>query len=90
MEPFKSIVPPDPNPDPDVVPRPVHLGHHDSVRSHVFLRLSNEVSRLERRIDSLRGTEAPHVGIIIATYQRMIDRKKGFMERWGLADTNPY
>lgn len=65
---------------------PVNLDQHDSVRSHVCRRLSGEVARLERRIETLRLTRAPHAAIIIATYQRMIDRKKGFMNNWGMDD----
>ncbi len=66
--------------------RPVHLDQHDSVRSHVCQRLSDEVQRLERRIEALRRNDAPHAAIIIATYERMIERKRGFMARWGMAD----
>lgn len=70
--------------------RPVHLDQHDSVRTHVCQRLSNEVQRLEDRIENLRRTDAPHAPIIIATYERMIERKRGFMARWGLADRSLY
>ncbi|MDX1634332.1 MAG: hypothetical protein R3280_06840 [Marinobacter sp.] len=76
-----------PAPDTD---RPVHLDQHDSVRTHVCQRLSDEVRRLENRIESLRRTDAPHAAIIIATYERMIERKRGFMARWGLADRRNY
>ncbi|WP_166268704.1 hypothetical protein [Marinobacter caseinilyticus] len=65
--------------------RPVHLDQHDSVRTHVCRRLSDEVERLERRIETLRLIQAPHTAIIITTYERMIDRKKGFMKNWGMA-----
>ncbi|WP_404366447.1 hypothetical protein [Marinobacter sp.] len=64
--------------------RPVQLDQYDSVRDHVWLRLNDEVVRLERRLETLRDTQAPHASIIIATYERMIDRKKGFMKRWGM------
>ena len=67
---------------------PVNLDQHDSVRSHVNRRLSDEVARLERRIETLRLTRAPHAAIIIATYERMIDRKKGFMNNWGMDNRN--
>lgn len=63
---------------------PLLLDQHDSVRYHVRRRLNDEVTRLERRIDTLRATNAPHAGIIIATYERLIERKKGFMTRWGM------
>ncbi len=69
---------------------PVNLDQHDSVRSHVCRRLSDEVARLERRIETLRLTRAPHASIIIATYERMIDRKKGFMDNWCMQDHNSY
>lgn len=70
--------------------RPVHLDQHDSVRTHVCQRLSDEVRRLESRIESLQRVDAPHAAIIIATYERMIERKRGFMARWDLADTRNY
>lgn len=63
---------------------PVLLDQHDNVRYHVCRRLSDEVARLEQRIDILRATNAPHAGIIIATYERLIERKKGFMTSWGM------
>ncbi len=62
----------------------VQLDQHDSVRTHVCRRLSDEVTQLEQRVASLKRTRAPHAALIIATYQRMIDRKKGFMQSWGL------
>lgn len=65
-------------------PRPVKLDHHDSVRSHVCQQISTEVERLERRIETLRLTKAPHAAIMISTYERMIDRKKGFLRNWNL------
>ena len=51
---------------------------HQQVRS--------EVERLERRIESLRLVKAPHAAIMISTYERMIDRKKGFLQNWDLRD----
>ncbi|MDK8462391.1 hypothetical protein [Marinobacter sp. SS13-12] len=65
-------------------PRTVKLDHHDSVRSHVCQQISTEVERLERRIETLRLTKAPHAAIMISTYERMIDRKKGFLRNWNL------
>lgn len=70
--------------------RAVQLDQHDSVRSYVRRRMNDEVARLERRIEILRLTKAPHAAIIISTYERMIDRKKGFMENWGMGDKGPY
>ena len=67
-------------------PRSVKLDQHDSVRSHVRQQISTEVERLERRIETLRLTQAPHVAIMISAYQRMIDRKKGFLRNWDLQD----
>ncbi|MGP4844481.1 hypothetical protein ACTXGQ_10150 [Marinobacter sp. 1Y8] len=66
-------------------PQP-NLNQHDSVREHLQLRLNREVADLEERIESLRRSSAPHTAIIIATYERMIDRKKGFMSTWGMRD----
>jgi hypothetical protein len=67
-------------------PRSVRLDQHDSVRSHVRQRISSEVERLERRIETLRLTRAPHAAIMISTYERMIDRKKGFLKNWDMQD----
>ncbi|WP_228160643.1 MULTISPECIES: hypothetical protein [Marinobacter] len=61
-----------------------NLNQHDSVRQHLQERLVREVADLEERIEALRRNRAPHTAIIIATYERMIDRKKGFMSTWGL------
>ena len=72
--------------DPSKQPRSVKLDQHDSVRSHVSQQISTEVERLERRIETLRLTQAPHVAIMISAYQRMIDRKKGFLRNWDLQD----
>lgn len=68
--------------------RPVKLDHHDSVRSHVHEQVSSEVARMERRIESLRLTRAPHAAIMISAYQRMLDRKKGFLQNWDLHDAD--
>lgn len=70
--------------------RQVRLDHHDSVRSHVHQQVSTEVERLERRIEILRLTNAPHVATMISAYERMIDRKKGFMQNWDLDERRFY
>lgn len=70
--------------------RSVKLDHHDSVRSHVRQQISTEVERLERRIETLRLTKAPHAAIMISTYERMIDRKKGFLQNWNMQDSANY
>ncbi|MCM0613969.1 hypothetical protein KFJ24_15890 [Marinobacter sediminum] len=64
--------------------RAVKLDHHDSVRSHVYQQVSSEVERLERRVHTLRLTNAPHAAIMISTYERLIDRKKGFLQNWNM------
>ncbi|RBW52026.1 hypothetical protein [Marinobacter sp. F3R11] len=64
--------------------RNVQLDHHDSVRSHVHQQVSTEVERLERRIEILRLTQAPHVPVMISAYERMIDRKKSFLQNCDL------
>ena len=66
--------------------REVKLDHHDSVRNHVHQQVRSEVERLERRIKTLRLVKAPHAAIMISTYERMIDRKKGFLQNWDLRD----
>ncbi|MBW0148191.1 hypothetical protein [Marinobacter arenosus] len=70
--------------------RTVKLDHHDSVRDHVHQQISSEVERLERRIETLRLTKAPHAAIMISTYERMIDRKKGFLQSWNLKEGRFY
>ena len=49
-----------------------------------------EVARLERRIETLRLTKAPHAAIMISTYERMIDRKKGFLKNWDMQGNTGY
>lgn len=66
--------------------RSVRLDQHESVRSHVRQQISTEVERLERRIETLRLIRAPHAAIMISAYERMIDRKKGFLRNWDLQD----
>ncbi|HET8799825.1 MAG TPA: hypothetical protein VFN01_01460 [Marinobacter sp.] len=68
----------------------VRLDQYDSVRSHVRQQVSSEVERLERRIETLRLTRAPHAAIMISTYERMIDRKKGFLKNHDLKETGAY
>ncbi len=70
--------------------RPVRLDEYESVRSHVQQQISSEVARLERRIETLRLTRAPHAAIMISTYERMIDRKKGFLRNWDMKDFAAY
>lgn len=72
------------------IPPRVQLDHHDSVRSHVHHKVSIEVERLERRIEMLRLTKAPHVAVMIPAYERMIDRKKGFLQNWALEERRFY
>ena len=66
--------------------RSVRLDQHESVRSHVRQQIRTEVERLERRIETLRLVQAPHAAIMISTYERMIDRKKGFLRNWNMQD----
>lgn len=75
-----------PVPPVKTIRREVKLDHHDSVRSHVHERVSSEVEHLERRIASLRLSRAPHADILISTYQRLLDQKKGFLQSWNLKD----
>lgn len=66
--------------------RAVRLDQHESVRSHVRQQIRDEVERLERRIESLRLTQAPHAAIMISAYERMVDRKRGFLRNWDMQD----
>jgi hypothetical protein len=67
--------------------RKPNLDQYDSVRQHLQQRLNREVAQLEARIDALRHGRAPHKAIIIATYERMIARKLGFMNNWNLCES---
>ncbi|MBR9870317.1 MAG: hypothetical protein GYB26_04190 [Gammaproteobacteria bacterium] len=62
----------------------VELGHYDSVRTHVRQQVCDEVRKLERRIETLKLTQAPHAEIIISAYERMIERKRGFLQNWDM------
>ncbi|WP_336367768.1 hypothetical protein [Marinobacter sp. C2H3] len=64
--------------------RAVRLDQHDSVRSHVSEQVQAEVAQLERRLALLRQNPSPHADILTATYQRLLDRKRGFLEHWDL------
>jgi hypothetical protein len=70
--------------------RSVRLDQHDSVRSHIRYQISTEVERLERRIATLRLTQAPHAAIMISAYERMVDRKRGFLRNWDMQDVAAY
>lgn len=70
--------------------REVKLDHHDSVRNHVHQQVNSEVEQLERRIETLRLTRAPHAAIMISSYERMISRKKGFLQSWDMTDNSFY
>ena len=72
------------------MPPRVQLDHHDSVRSHVRHKVSIEVERLERRVEMLRHTKAPHIPGMISAYERMIERKKGFLQNWALEEPRFY
>ena len=63
------------------------LDQFDSVRDHVQAKLHREVVLLEQRIEALRQSPTPHSAIIIDTYERMIDRKLGFMRSWGMEES---
>lgn len=69
---------------------PPVLDQFDSVRDHVQAKLHREVVLLERRIEALRQSPTPHSAIIIDTYERMIDRKLGFMRSWGMDESSQH
>lgn len=78
------------NTHPVVPERTLKLDHHDSVRNHVHQQVSSEVARLERRIETLRLTKAPHAALMISAYERMIDRKKGLLQSCSLNEGRFY
>ena len=67
-------------------PRSVKLDHHDSVRSHIRQQIMAEVAQLEHRIELLRLTRAPHASLMISAYERVVERKRGFLKNWDLQD----
>ena len=68
--------------------REVRLDQHDSVRHHVHQQVRSEVERLERRIETLRLVKSPHAAIMISNYERLLDRKRGFLRNWDLTSGN--
>ncbi|PAV25048.1 hypothetical protein C8D92_10393 [Tamilnaduibacter salinus] len=72
--------------DPIAAPSQPDLNEYESVRDHLRERLRQEVSDLEARVRHLHAQNAPHTAIMLNSYQRVIERKKAFLDRW-CADT---
>lgn len=71
--------------EPDKViaaPSEPDLNEYESVREHLRERLTQEVSDLEARVRHLHAQNAPHTAIMLNSYQRVIQRKKAFLDRW--------
>lgn len=62
----------------------VAMDQFSSVHEHLHERLCEELASLERRVDALRESPSVHSPTIISTYERMIRKKRDFMERWGM------
>jgi len=61
----------------------VALDQFSSVHEHLHERLCEELASLEQRVSALRESPSLHSPTIISTYERMIRKKRDFMERWG-------
>ncbi|MFE8073315.1 hypothetical protein QQM79_19830 [Marinobacteraceae bacterium S3BR75-40.1] len=62
----------------------VPLDRHDLVKGAVYDRLCQEVEQLERRIETLRASPSSTSAIVADTYERMIENKRAFMQRWDM------
>lgn len=62
------------------------LHHYTQYRSRVENRIATEVTQLQQRIHQLRSSSRHNRDILISTYERMLDRKRAFMQRWEMTD----
>jgi len=69
--------------EPDSAPS-VELDQFHSVHRHLHERLCNELAGLEKRVRTLQESPSAHSPTIIRTYERMIRKKRDFMESWGM------
>ncbi|XOZ32644.1 hypothetical protein ACMDCT_10530 [Halomonadaceae bacterium KBTZ08] len=65
----------------------VALDQFESVHDHLHQRLCRELRSLQKRVDALRQSPTAHSASIVSTYERLIRKKRAFMEQWGMDPT---
>ena len=62
----------------------IALDQFESVHDHLQQRLCRELRSLQDRVDALRQSPTAHSASIVSTYERLIRKKRAFMEQWGM------
>ncbi|WP_077529889.1 hypothetical protein [Vreelandella utahensis] len=62
----------------------IALDQFESVHDHLQKRLCRELRSLQDRVDALRQSPTAHSASIVSTYERLIRKKRAFMEQWGM------
>lgn len=62
----------------------IALDQFESVHDHLHQRLCSELRSLQERVDALRESPTAHSASIVSTYERLIRKKRAFMEQWGM------
>ncbi|MEQ6885684.1 hypothetical protein [Salicola sp. Rm-C-2C1-2] len=62
----------------------IALDQFESVHNHLHQRLCRELRSLQNRVDALRQSPTIHSASIVSTYERLIRKKRDFMEHWGM------
>ena len=62
----------------------IALDQFESVHDHLHQRLCRELRSLQERVDALRQSPTAHSASIVSTYERLIRKKRAFMEQWGM------
>lgn len=65
----------------------IALDQFESVHSHLHQRLCRELRSLQERVESMRQSPTAHSASIVSTYERLIRKKRAFMEQWGMDST---
>lgn len=62
----------------------IALDQFESVHDHLHQRLCRELHALQKRVEALRQSPTVHSARIVSTYERLIRKKRAFMEDWGM------
>ena len=62
----------------------IALDQFESVHDYLHQRLCRELRSFQERVDALRQSPRAHNASIVSTYERMIRKKRAFMEQWGM------
>lgn len=62
------------------------LHHYSQYRDRVELRIMSEVNELQSRIQQLKDSSRHNRDILISAYERMLNRKRAFMQNWEMSD----